>query len=149
MNADKVSVADQEAILAAEVAKLTLPAGCEEWANGEKLWLGKMVPQVLQATAVKYGRLCFSLVMMSGIISAALGQQMTLIRLLGSKYQQVLGQTIQVLQKHANDLLVRILNDNEISMETFNECKAEVERIGVLASAAPGGQSPSGLILPH
>lgn len=120
------------------------------WPEHDCDWLSKAVSQNFQPIALKYGRLCFSLVMQAGVMSAAFGVIHQAVGFCASKHIKQKGGTgIQQAMAISNDFLVRIMADHQIKQETFAACKAEIEQIGLLSG---GTETPSGggrIILPN
>lgn len=124
----------------------------------DRAWAEKQVPAMFHPVLEKHGRLCFSLAMQSGMLGHGLGELMVCAREAmrikthrSAQIAQAIPRLVSTQQGILNDLLTRIMKDNAISIEEFNECKESIERIGVLASGAnpQAVGSPSGLILPH
>ena len=114
----------------------------------DQAWADKLVAKHFHIVVQRHGRQMFSLVMLSGQTSAALGKLMSHVRLLGSKYQREQAAAVQFLQWATNDLMTKVLQDNKISMEQFIACKTDVEQIGALSMSQPAANE-SRIILPH
>lgn len=108
------------------------------WSEQDADWLEKGVAGPFQSIALSHGRMCFSLVMQCGALSASFGQIAAQQRAMGSGVQRIVGTALQVAQNISNDLVTRILADQKITQEQFGACRKEIEMVGALSMSAPG-----------
>ncbi len=116
----------------------------ESWSQEDKDWL-QTIPVTFHAVAKRHGRFTFAMTMNAGVSNHAL--EVLAKRCRGNNE---LMKAIQVIGTNFNTVFLTAMEGRQIAPEKFQECKADVERIGALAQpAAEGGQrrSPGGIIL--
>lgn len=136
---------------AAPKSPLELKAAEQGWNERDIHWLLSTVSPAFQPIALRYGRLCFSLVMQGGQTGIAMGEIQQALGFVASRHVKHKGLTgLNFLLKVVNDFLVKILKDNGISQEVYDECKREVETTGALLNGAePASQTKGRIILPN
>lgn len=135
-----------EPLVTKEPESIKAQALAEDWSEVDAEWLEKHVAPPFQAIALRHGRMCFSMVMQCGMLSASLGQIAGQLQAMGGGVGRVVSQALQVAQRISQDFSVRILTDAGVSQEAFFACRQDVEQMGALSMESP---APGRIVLPN
>ena len=103
----------------------------EDWSEEDQAWLGEKVPEAMRTIAVRHGRQLFTLVMQAGAANHCIGVLLANIQVREGK------QMVAVLAGTMDEMCKRVLVGEGRTMEQFNECKQDVERMAELIAAKP------------